>query len=181
MAKVCTMHLLTRLERAITLASESFIALKLINSSVGKLGFVIRAFDGHPSAENFLVFHYASFFFCALEKHLFISGNRLFVDSHVGQRLKITFKDSPNRKKSISDSNHVLNKRNRNRSWYLRTKRLLIRVAGTQKTITSTSAMARLAINRLVTVRIRGTRNTTEMTNRLPTRPTLNTSVYAMQ
>lgn len=78
MAKVCTMHLLTRLERAITLASESFIALKLINSSVGKLGFVIRAFDGHPSAENFLVFHYASFFFCALEKHLFISGNRLF-------------------------------------------------------------------------------------------------------
>lgn len=60
---------------------------------------------------------------------------------------------------------------------YLRTKRLLIRVAGTQNTITSTSAMARLAINRFVTVLMRGTRKTTEITNRFPTSPTLNTSV----
>lgn len=63
MAKVCAMHLLTRLERAITLASESFITLKLINSSVGKLGFEIKAFAGHPSAETFSCFimHASSF------------------------------------------------------------------------------------------------------------------------
>lgn len=81
----------------------------------------------------------------------------------------------------INDSSHVTKIKTSQTEfvvvWYSRTKRLLIKVAGTQKTITSTSAMARLAINRLVTVRIRGTRNTTEMTNRLPTRPTLNTSV----
>jgi hypothetical protein len=66
-------------------------------------------------------------------------------------------------------------------SRYLRTKRLLIKVAGTQKTMTRTSAMARFAIKRFVGVRIRGTRNTTEITNRLPMRPTQNTTMYAMQ
>lgn len=58
---------------------------------------------------------------------------------------------------------------------YSRTNRLLIKVAGTQNTITRTSAIARFAMKRFVGVRIRGTRKTTEMTNRLPMRPTLNT------
>lgn len=66
-------------------------------------------------------------------------------------------------------------------SWYLRTNKLLINVAGTQNIITSTSANAKLAMNKFVTVLIRGTRKTTEMTKRLPMSPTLNTSVYAMQ
>jgi hypothetical protein len=64
---------------------------------------------------------------------------------------------------------------------YLRTNKLLISVAGTQKITTSTSANAKFAINRLVTVRILGTRKTTEITNALPIRPTVKTNVYAIK
>ena len=39
-----------------------------------------------------------------------------------------------------------------------------MRVAGTQTNITRKSANARLAMNKFVTVRIRGTRNTTAIT-----------------
>lgn len=59
--------------------------------------------------------------------------------------------------------------------FYLRTKMLLISVAGRQKTMTSMSASARLTIKKFVTVLILGALNTTAITKKLPISPTMNT------
>ena len=64
--------------------------------------------------------------------------------------------------------------------FYLRINKLLIKVAGRQNKSTKMSANARLTMKKLVTVLIRGVRNTIATTKQLPTIPMTNTMIYAI-